>query len=93
MQPSANSKKSCTCRLSNVSAPYKCPYCTPIHNSDFGHFKVSKKSVSKEDNKGRVSHVTSSTGSKGDNNKKGADKKVIYNPDACTVLIEKHINK
>ncbi|XP_063864395.1 uncharacterized protein LOC135102801 [Scylla paramamosain] len=89
---SGSSKKSCSCRLLNLSAPYKCPYCTPIHNSDFGHYKATKKSVSKAaKDKGGVSNVVNSTTTKIDN--KGADKKVIYNPNACTVLIEKHINK
>ncbi|XP_045112771.1 uncharacterized protein LOC123505497 isoform X2 [Portunus trituberculatus] len=89
---SGSPKKACSCRLLSLSAPYKCPYCTPIHNSDYGHYKTSKKSVNKVGkNKGGSMNVVSSTTMKTDN--KGVDKKVIYNPNACTVLIEKHINK
>lgn len=90
-QTSGSPKKSCTCQPLRTSAPYKCPYCTPIHNSDFGHYKTTRKTKKKEVRE--LDRVSSLTGSKSTSDKKGADKKVIYNPNACTVLIEKHINK
>ena len=91
---SGSPKKTCSCRLLSLSAPYKCPYCTPIQNSDYGHYKTGKKSVNKTgQNKGGALNVMSNTTNTMKNDNKGVDKKVIYNPNACTVLIEKHIDK
>lgn len=91
-QPSGSPKKSCTCQPpASSSAPYKCPYCTPIHNSDFGHYKVKKTKKKETREVEGVSSLMASKNTRGE--RKGADKKVIYNPNACTVLIEKHINK
>ncbi|KAG7177889.1 uncharacterized protein LOC121859026 [Homarus americanus] len=86
--------KSCQCRPTSVKAagtptPYKCPYCTPIQNSSFGHAKDHPKANEHPRLTQGVSNLTRNTILTGMN----ADKKVIYTPSASTVIIEKHISK
>ena len=77
--------KTCTCRTKKdtvaVQGPYRCPYCTPVQNSSFGHAKDVHK---------KVSNITRSTILSNTNKDK---KKVLYKPSASTVVIEKHITR
>lgn len=79
-------------KSAGTPAPYKCPYCTPIQNSSFGHLKDQKKPENIESLKMKqdVSNITRSTILSCMNTEK---KKVIYKPSASTVVIEKYISK
>ncbi|XP_064084840.1 uncharacterized protein LOC135200281 isoform X2 [Macrobrachium nipponense] len=77
-------RKICSCKSRKTTAefqgPYRCPYCTPVQNSNFGHAKDVKKS----------SNMTRSNILAGTNKDK---KKVLYTPSASTIVIEKHITR
>ncbi|XP_066942540.1 uncharacterized protein [Macrobrachium rosenbergii] len=77
-------RKTCSCKSHKTTAefqgPYRCPYCTPVQNSNFGHAKDVKKS----------SNMTRSNILAGTNKDK---KKVLYTPSASTIVIEKHITR
>ncbi|XP_068227188.1 uncharacterized protein [Palaemon carinicauda] len=77
-------RKMCSCKTRKATAefqgPYRCPYCTPIQNSNFGHAKDSKKSS----NITRKNILSSTSKDK---------KKVLYTPSASTIVIEKHITR
>ncbi|XP_045583360.1 uncharacterized protein [Procambarus clarkii] len=91
--------RSCHCRSAGAksnhsSAPYKCPYCTPINNSSFGHAKDQAKKKPEINETRKVnqasSNLTRNVILSGVTEEK---KKVVYKPSASTVIIEKHINK
>lgn len=84
-------KKSCHCKSSKTSVPYKCPYCTPIQNSSFGHAKdkPKKSSDTRDTNKGTSNVARNAILTSMDTDKK----KVLYKPSASTIVIEKHITK
>lgn len=94
----ATRSKSCHCGPSgiisvNTPSPYKCPYCTPIQNSSFGHLKDHTKkpeNIESQKIKQGASNIIRSAILSNMNTEK---KKVIYKPSASTVVIEKHITK
>ncbi|KAK8751868.1 hypothetical protein OTU49_010860 [Cherax quadricarinatus] len=91
--------KSCHCRSGYIRsahsfAPYKCPYCTPIQNSSFGHAKDSAKKKPEINEPPKGNQVASNFARNVILSGINADKKkVLYKPSASTVIIEKHLNK
>ncbi|KAK4315296.1 hypothetical protein Pmani_013467 [Petrolisthes manimaculis] len=88
-RPSSAHGKICTCRgpardgMASVTGPYRCPYCNPIQTSSFGH----KKDLPKKAGNGSGGASTNVIQPNVITDKK----KVIYNPSAATVIIERHI--
>ncbi|KAK3860275.1 hypothetical protein Pcinc_033665 [Petrolisthes cinctipes] len=88
-RPSSAHGKICTCRgpardgMASVTGPYRCPYCNPIQASSFGHKKDLPKKA--DDGSGDASSTVMQPNVITDK------KKVIYNPSAATVIIERHI--
>lgn len=87
------SARPCRCRAPSAGPkdPYRCPYCTPIQNSSFGHAKDAlRKPETREGPRGAPcgSNLTRSAILAG---VKADQKRVIYKPSASTVVIEKHL--
>lgn len=87
-RPTSGRVKGCSCRgpartdIGSVSGPYRCPYCNPIQASSFGHKKDLSRNA--DDKSGEVSSTVMQPNVNTDK------KKVIYNPSAATVIIERH---